>query len=134
MEMSMIDQIKKYGLRGIAAEESETVITYLRSDKEAVIDTADSTVVNKCVKLCEKDPDNWRVEGITYAAGDSGEKEKRITSVVFKCKKKCVAFKGIRKLTEEQRAEMAERGRRMAFGRAVEDDEGEEEDIIDPEV
>lgn len=111
--------VKDHGVGGIPMDEAETIVEYMRSDKEAVIDTCDCTVVKKCLKLCEKDPDNWKMIGFTHEAGNT----EKITGVWFKCPKKCVSFKGVRKLTEEQKQVLAERMR----GR-FSDDEEEEDD------
>lgn len=102
-----LDWLKKNGIKNVSSDEAETVITYLRSDKEAVVDTADNSVMNKCLKLCEKDPDNWKLVSFSWKSGEVAA----ITSACFKCTKKCVSLRGVvkRELTPEEREAAAER-------------------------
>ena len=73
-----LDWLKKNGIKNVSSDEAETVITYLRSDKEAVVDTADNSVMNKCLKLCEK----IRTTGSLYRSRGNPERSRRLPAHV----------------------------------------------------
>lgn len=76
--------------------EQETIINYNREEKTASIFTHDPALIRKCDSLCEKS------EAITVLREGEGWKE-------YTCPKSWIKVKMPRELTEEQRAELAER-------------------------
>lgn len=95
----------------IPIEEQETIVNFRRNDTEAEIYTSDSTVLTKLRTLARKNPKTWvSVEKIR----DS--KDHDIVAERFHCPKKLISFRStitVRKYTEEQKRELAERMKRI---------------------
>ena len=87
--------------------EQETIINWNREEKTASIYTHDPSLIRKCDALCQKS------EAITVVREGDGWKE-------YECPKSWVKVRMPRELTDEQRAELAERMKNM---RKEQDDE-----------
>lgn len=81
----------------VPINEQETTISFSRTEESAKIWTSDSTVMTKLDKLVERDSDNWSCEEQKDKDGDI------IAKVYFVQKKKLIAFRADRVLTEEQK-------------------------------
>lgn len=96
---------------GLALSEQETVIRIGREEQEAVVYTSDTTMMTRLDKLA--DPENekaplWKLKEVHRSR--SGE----VVAKTYTTNKRLVSFRaGIvtRDLTEEQKAELAERMR-----------------------
>ena len=96
---------------GLALSEQETVIRIGREEQEAVVYTSDTTMMTRLDKLA--DPENekaplWKLKEVHRSRSGEG------VAKTYTTNKKLVSFRaGIvtRDLTEEQKAELAERMR-----------------------
>ena len=112
-----LDFYKEYILSlsfaGISTDEQETVIIFRRNDDMASVETTDSTVFTKLKKCADTSPDEWVLTNVTTSPFESDPT--KITSICFKCPKKLVSLRlkstAPRELTDEERAEIAERMR-----------------------
>lgn len=92
----------------LSQEEQETVIVYNRAEDTCDIDTADPVIIARLDRLCEKYPDHYtKGERIYYEGGN-------VCSAQYRTKKRNIIFRKPRVYTDEQLAELRERGRRLA--------------------
>ena len=90
-------------------EEQETVINFSRLDETASVYTSDGTVMTKLDRMVKNNPDDFKLERVEKCQGD-------IVAKVYRCPVGFISFRSkkvIRELTDEQRAEMAERAKRI---------------------
>lgn len=81
----------------VPINEQETTISFSRDDDSAKVWTSDSTVMTKLDKLVERDSENWSCTEQKDKDGDV------IAKVYLVRKKKLIAFRADRVLTEEQK-------------------------------
>lgn len=105
MENLIMNTAPKGG-HGITREEQETIITIGATSKQAEICSTDPIYWRRLDKMCERDPENYKL--IREYKTSAGETLTRWYSVP----KKLIGFKPKRVLTDEQRAQAAERFRR----------------------
>lgn len=107
------ENIQSLSFTGISTDEQETVIIFGRNDDMASVETTDSTVFTKLKKCANTSPDEWVLTNVTTSPFESDPT--KITSICFKCPKKLVSLRlkstTPRELTDEERAEIAERMR-----------------------
>lgn len=107
------ENIQSLSFAGISTDEQETVIIFRRNDDMASVETTDSTVFTKLKKCADTSPDEWVLTNVTTSPFESDPT--KITSICFKCPKKLVSLRlkstAPRELTDEERAEIAERMR-----------------------
>ena len=107
------ENIQSLSFAGISTDEQETVIIFGRNDDMASVETTDSTVFTKLKKCADTSPDEWVLTNVTTSPFESDPT--KITSICFKCPKKLVSLRlksaAPRELTDEERAEIAERMR-----------------------
>lgn len=107
------ENIQSLSFAGISTDEQETVIIFRRNDDMASVETTDSTVFTKLKKCANTSPDEWALTNVTTSPFESDPT--KITSICFKCPKKLVSLRlkstTPRELTDEERAEIAERMR-----------------------
>lgn len=107
------ENIQSLSFAGISTDEQETVIIFGRNDDMASVETTDSTVLTKLKKCADTSPDEWVLTNVTTSPFESDPT--KITSICFKCPKKLVSLRlkstAPRELTDEERAEIAERMR-----------------------
>lgn len=107
------ENIQSLSFAGISTDEQETVIIFGRNDDMASVETTDSTVLTKLKKCADTSPDEWVLTNVTTSPFESAPT--KITSICFKCPKKLVSLRlksaAPRELTDEERAEIAERMR-----------------------
>ena len=107
------ENIQSLSFAGISTDEQETVIIFRRNDDMASVETTDSTVLTKLKKCADTSPDEWVLTNVTTSSFESDPT--KITSICFKCPKKLVSLRlksaAPRELTDEERAEIAERMR-----------------------
>lgn len=86
----------------IPVEEQETLIHFMRGDDFATISTTDSTMITKMNKLCENNPDMYKLQN------DDG------ASKIYRCYDKSMVSlrQKKREVTEEQRKAAGERMRK----------------------
>ena len=105
------ENIQSLSFTGISTDEQETVIIFGRNGDMASVETTDSTVLTKLKKCADTSPDEWVLTNVTTSPFESDPT--KITSICFKCPKKLVSLRlkstALRELTDEQRAEIAER-------------------------
>ena len=106
----MIELTLPGGSGSVSLEEQETTINFCRTEEAAEVWTSDRTVMTRLDKLCETAPDNYRLKEVgkdragyllckTYVIKDKGLLSFRSARIK-------------RELTEEQRANYAERFKR----------------------
>lgn len=107
------ENIQSLSFAGISTDEQETVIIFGRNGDMASVETTDSTVLTKLKKCADTSPDEWVLTNVTASPNESDPT--KITSICFKCPKKLVSLRlksaTPRELTDEERAEIAERMR-----------------------
>lgn len=107
------ENIQSLSFTGISTDEQETVIIFGRNGDMASVETTDSTVLTKLKKCTDTSPDEWVLTNVTTSPFESDPT--KITSICFKCPKKLVSLRlkstAPRELTDEERAEIAERMR-----------------------
>lgn len=117
------ENIQSLSLSGVSTDEQETVIVFSRNGDMASVETTDSTVLTKLKKYATTNPDEWVLTNVTTGQNESDPM--KITSICFECPKKLVSLRSKstspRELTEEERAEIAERMRNARAGRDNED-------------
>lgn len=95
---------------GVPLFEQETVINIMRDEDVAHICTSDSTMITKLEHRCESNPDEWKKV-------DENPEYK-----FYECPKNFISFRSkkvTRELTDEQRAEISERMRRISKNNAT---------------
>lgn len=94
-------------MTSVSYEEQETTISFSRTDDGAEIWTSDRTVMTKLDKLCAESPEFWKCKKVeNFLDGSLANKVYTVTD------KSLISFRSKkikRDLTEEQRAELAER-------------------------
>lgn len=117
------ENIQSLSFSGVSTDEQETVIVFGRNSDTASVETTDSTVLTKLKRYATTNPDEWVLTNVTTSQNESDPM--RITSICFECPKKLVSLRSKstspRELTEEERAEIAERMRNARAGREDED-------------
>lgn len=117
------ENIQSLSFSGVSTDEQETVIAFSRNDDTASVETTDSTVLTKLKRYATTNPDEWVLTNVTIGQNESDPM--KITSICFECPKKLVSLRSKstspRELTEEERAEIAERMRNVRAGRDNED-------------
>ena len=117
------ENIQSLSFSGVSTDEQETVIVFGRNSDTASVETTDSTVLTKLKRYATTNPDEWVLTNVTTSQNESDPM--RITSICFECPKKLVSLRSKstspRELTEEERAEIAERMRNARTGREDED-------------
>lgn len=107
------ENIQSLSFTGISTDEQETVIIFGRNGDMASVETTDSTVLTKLKKCADTSPNEWVLTNVTTSPNESDPT--KITSICFKCPKKLVSLRlksaVPRELTDEERAEIAERMR-----------------------
>lgn len=115
--------IQSLSFSGVSIDEQETVIAFSRNGDMASVETTDPTVLTKLKKYAATNPDEWVLTNVT-ASGNESDPTK-ITSICFKCPKRLISLRSKstspRELTEEERAEIAERMRNVRASREDED-------------
>lgn len=117
------ENIQSLSFSGVSTDEQETVIVFSRNGDMASVETTDSTVLTRLKRYAVANPDEWVLTNVTTSQNESDPM--RITSICFECPKKLVSLRSKstspRELTEEERAEIAERMRNARAGRDNED-------------
>ena len=105
------ENIQSLSFSGVSVDEQETVIVFSRNNDTASVETTDSTVLTKLKKYATTNPDEWVITNVTSSGNESDPM--KITSICFECPKKLISLRSKsaapRELTEEERAEIAER-------------------------
>ena len=105
------ENIQSLSFSGVSTDEQETVIAFSRNDDTASVETTDSTVLTKLKRYATTNPDEWVLTNVTTNPNESDPM--KITSICFECPKKLISLRSKsaapRELTEEERAEIAER-------------------------
>ena len=113
------ENIQSLSFSGVSTDEQETVIVFGRNGDVATVETTDSTVLTKLKRYAVTNPDEWVLTNVTTSPNESDPT--KITSICFKCSKKLISLRSKstspRELTEEERAEIAERMRNIRAGR-----------------
>ena len=113
------ENIQALSFSGVSTDEQETVIVFGRNGDVATVETTDSTVLTKLKRYAVTNPDEWVLTNVTTSPNESDPT--KITSICFKCSKKLISLRSKstspRELTEEERAEIAERMRNIRAGR-----------------
>ena len=117
------ENIQSLSFSGVSTDEQETVIVFSRNDDTASVETTDSTVLTKLKRYATTNPDEWVLTHVTTGQNESDPM--KITSICFECPKKLISLRSKstapRELTEEERAEIAERMRNVRASREDED-------------
>ena len=96
---------------GVSTDEQETVIVFSRNGDTASVETTDPTVLTKLKRYATTNPDEWALTNVTTCQNESDPT--KVTSVCFECPKKLISFRSKsvapRELTDEEKAEIAER-------------------------
>ena len=117
------ENIQSLSFSGVLTDEQETIIVFSRNNDTASVETTDSTVLTNLKKYATTNPDEWVLTNVTTGRNESDPM--KITSICFECPKKLVSLRSKstapRELTEDERAEIAERMRNARAGREDED-------------
>ena len=117
------ENIQSLSFSGVSIDEQETVIAFSRNDDTASVETTDPTVLTKLKRYATTNPDEWVLTNVTTGQDESDPM--KITSICFECPKKLISLRSKstapRELTEEERAEIAERMRNVRASREDED-------------
>ena len=117
------ENIRSLSFSGVSIDEQETVIVFGRNNDTASVETTDSTVLTKLKRYATTNPDEWVITNVTTGQDESDPM--KITSICFKCPKKLISLRSKstapRELTEDERAEIAERMRNVRASREDED-------------
>ena len=117
------ENIQSLSFSGVSIDEQETIIAFSRNGDMASVETTDPTVLTKLKKYAATNPDEWVLTNVTAGCNESDPM--KITSICFECPKKLISLRSKstaqRELTEEERAEIAERMRNVRAGRDNED-------------
>ena len=117
------ENIQSLSFSGVSTDERETIIVFNRNNDTASVETTDSTVLTKLKKYATTNPDEWVLTDVTTGRDESDPM--KITSICFECPKKLISLRSKstspRELTEEERAEIAERMRNVRASREDED-------------
>ena len=95
---------------GLSLEEQETHINWYRDSQNAYVFTTDRTTMTKLDRLCREHPNNYKCIGVDRAA----DNHEIVSKGYIVGDKSLISFRGakiVRELTEERRAELAERMR-----------------------
>ena len=115
--------IQSLSFSGVSTDEQETVIVFSRNNDAASVETTDSTVLTKLKRYATTNPDEWVLTNVTTGQNESDQM--KITSICFECPKKLISLRSKstapRELTEDERAEIAERMRNVRASREDED-------------
>ena len=118
-----VQNIQSLSFSGIPGDEQETVIVFSRNSDTASVETTDSTVLTKLKRYATTNPDEWVLTNVTTGQNESDPM--KITSICFECPKKLISLRSKstapRELTEDERAEIAERMRNVRASREDED-------------
>lgn len=97
------------GIKGVSAEERETVIRKDYLDKKAHICTTDGVEYGRLMKKCRENPDKYEALGYDVCGGQP-------QTGYFECPAKLVSYRSgkERAVSDEQRAAAAERMRAFA--------------------
>ena len=102
-------------MTSVSYEEQETTISFSRTDSGAEIWTSDRTTMTKLDRLCSESPEYWKCKKVeNFLDGSLANKVYTVTD------KSLISFRSKkvkRELTDEQRAEMAERFKRAKFSK-----------------
>lgn len=93
---------------GLALEEQETQINFMRGDERAEVYTTDATVMTKLNKLIETAGTEWKLKEEVRIKG-------KVVGRVYTCPVSFISFRSKRvrrELTEKQRREIASRLRK----------------------
>lgn len=117
------ENIQSLSFSGVSTDEQETIIVFSRNNDTASVETTDPTVLTKLKKCADTSPDEWVLTNVTTSPFESDPT--KITSICFKCPKKLISLRSKstapRELTEDERAEIAERMRNARASREDED-------------
>ena len=117
------ENIQSLSFSGVSTDEQETIIVFSRNPDTASVETTDSTVLTKLKRYATTNPDEWVLTNVTTGQDESDPT--KITSICFECPKKLISLRSKstspRELTEEERAEIAERMRNVRASREDED-------------
>ena len=117
------ENIQSLSFSGVSTDEQETVIVFSRNNDAASVETTDSTVLTKLKRYATTNPDEWVLTNVTTGQNESDPM--KITSICFECPKKLISLRSKstapRELTEDERAEIAERMRNVRASREDED-------------
>ena len=117
------ENIQSLSFSGVSIDEQETIIAFSRNGDMASVETTDPTVLTKLKRYAVTNPDEWVLINVTTIPNESDPT--KITSICFKCPKKLISLRSKstapRELTEEERAEIAERMRNIRASREDED-------------
>lgn len=113
------ENIQSLSFSGVSTDEQETIIVFSRNNDTASVETTDSTVLTKLKKYATTNPDEWVLTNVTTGQDESDPM--KITSICFQCPKKLISLRSKstapRELTEDERAEIAERMRNVRTSR-----------------
>ena len=102
-------------MTSVSYEEQETTISFSRTDSGAENWTSDRTTMTKLDRLCSESPEYWKCKKVeNFLDGSLANKVYTVTD------KSLISFRSKkvkRELTDEQRAEMAERFKRAKFSK-----------------
>ena len=97
--------------------EQETTVSFNRTEETAEIWTSDTTMMSKLDRLCKESPEHWKCKKTEFLRDGS-----LANKVYVVDSKRLISFRSRpikRELTEEQRAELADRLRASRFSEST---------------
>ena len=118
-ESKKLDWPEKF--EGVDLEEQETVIQWMRGEEEVHVYTSDATMLTKLKKAAGADGAAWRVERVEKRDGCA-------VGLIARAPLRCISLRaGAKKdLTDEERAALSERMKRITAEREARKREEEE--------
>ena len=105
--------VLSHNIKGLTAEETETIILLNTAEDRATIETTDNVELSRLKKLLKANPADWKVESYTVSSASP----EVLTSVVVSFPKNLITLRTATKqlhITEERRVQMAENMRKIA--------------------
>lgn len=111
-----LEFVLSHAIRGLCAEETETIIIINKSEPFAMIETTDNTKLTRLKKLLRANPRDWRLVDHTVDASDPN----RLISVTVECPKNFITLRsGVRTVepTPEEREKRLENLKKVRAAR-----------------
>ena len=118
-ESKKLDWPEKF--EGVDLEEQETVIQWMRGEEEVRVYTSDATVLTKLKKAAGADGAAWRVERVEKRDGC-------VVGLIARAPLRCISLRAgaTKDLTDEERAALSERMKKITAEREAKKKEEEE--------
>ena len=99
-------------IKGVPANEVETIVTFTKLEDEAIIYTTDNTVLTRLKKNMKSNPNEWKF--VRFFKQSTNDCIGEVVGVEISCPKKYISFRSSNhKISEEQKKKASERFKKM---------------------